>query len=161
MAVDVTWVLDLAASLPESGERDYREEATIFTFRGRGIGYVSADGRELFVKSTRADRAALVGSRPEVFSEWYTSGRFGWVRVLLARVDHDEVRELVVEAWRLTAPERMVRAFDEMTSRPTLPDSPPVSSPPGLPTRQPTRSPSTKAAIRRRATRASGTGSTG
>ena len=112
MAVDAAWVLDLAATLPEAGERDYGKEATIFTVRGRGIGYISADGRELCVKSTLAEREALVRSRPAAFSEWYTSGRFGWVRVRLDRVDREEVRELLVDAWRLTAPQRMVRDFD-------------------------------------------------
>lgn len=113
MAVDATEILDLAASLPESGEQDYHAGATIFTVRGRGIGYVSGDGRELVVKTTLAEREALISSEPETYSEWYASGRFGWVRVRLDRVDPDEARELVVEAWRLTATKRMVRAYDE------------------------------------------------
>jgi hypothetical protein len=113
MAVDAAELLDFASSLPESGEREYGGGAVIFTFRGRGLGYVSSDGRELFVKSTLAERDALIGAEPEVYSEWWASGRFGWVRVQLDRVDPDEVRELVAEAWRLTAPKRMVRAFDE------------------------------------------------
>ena len=112
MAVDAAAILDLAASLPESGERDYRDGATIFTFRGRGIGYVSGDGSDLFVKSTLVEREALISTDPETYSEWYTSGRFGWVRVRLDRVDPDEARELVVEAWRLTAPKRAVRDYD-------------------------------------------------
>ncbi len=113
MAVDAAELLDFASTLPEAGEREYREGAIIFTFRGRGIGYVSSDGRELFVKSTLAERDALIGAEPEVYSEWWASGRFGWVRVQLDRVEPDEVRELVAEAWRLTAPKRMVRAYDE------------------------------------------------
>ena len=95
MAVDAAALLDLAASLPDSGEREYRDGATIFTFRGRGIGYVSADGRHLFVKSTLEERDAMINSRPEVYQEWYTSGRFGWVRVRLDLIDIDEAGELV------------------------------------------------------------------
>ena len=45
MAVDATEILDFAASLPETGEREYLEDSTIFTFRKRGIGLVSGDGR--------------------------------------------------------------------------------------------------------------------
>jgi hypothetical protein len=112
MAVDAAAILDFAASLPDAGERDYREESTIFTFRGRGLGYVSGDGRHLFVKSTLAERDAMVRSRPEVYSEWYTSGRFGWVQVRLDGIDRAEAEELVLEAWRLTAPKRLVREFD-------------------------------------------------
>ncbi len=33
MAVDPVEILDYVASLPETGERDYREDSTIFTFR--------------------------------------------------------------------------------------------------------------------------------
>ena len=113
MAADATDLLDLAASLPEAGEREYLEGSTIFTFRRRGLGYVSGDGRELFVKTTLAERDALVSTEPEVYSEWYTSGRFGWVRVRLALVDEEVARELVVEAWRLTAPKRLVKEYDE------------------------------------------------
>jgi hypothetical protein len=112
MAVDAAAILDLAATLPESGERDYLEDSTIFTFRGRGIGIVTGDGSELIVKSTRLDRDALVNSDPETYSEWWTSGRYGWVKVRLERVDPEEAFELVVEAWRLTAPKRLVRDFD-------------------------------------------------
>jgi hypothetical protein len=117
MAVDGAAILDFAVSLPGGGERDYREEAVIFTVDGRGIGYVSSDGRELFVKSTLAERAALVGTDPETYGEWYTSGRFGWVRVDLDRVAPDEARELVLEAWRLTAPKRVVRDYDSARSQ--------------------------------------------
>ena len=113
MAVDAAELLDFAASLPESGEREYLEGSTIFTFRGRGLGVVSGDGRELFVKSTLAERDAMVRSAPETYSEWFTSGRFGWVRARLDLIDPDEARELVLEAWRLTAPKRVVREYEE------------------------------------------------
>jgi hypothetical protein len=113
MAVDATAILDLAATLPESGERDYLEDSTIFTFRARGIGIVTGDGRELIVKSTRLERDALVHSDPETYSEWWTSGRYGWVKVRLDRVEPEEAFELVIEAWRLTAPKRLVREYDE------------------------------------------------
>ena len=122
MAVDAADLLDLAASLPDSDEREYRDGATIFTFRGRGIGYVSANGRYLVVKSTLAERHALVNSQPEVYTEWYTSGRFGWVRVRLDLVDFDEARELVLEAFRLTAPKKVVREYDESVAQKLEPD---------------------------------------
>ena len=113
MAVTDTEVLDYAATLPESSEREYLEESTIFTFRGRGIGMVSADGRHLFVKALRSERDAMVESDPETYAEWWASGRFGWVKIRLDRIELEEARELVLEAWRLTAPKKLVRAYDE------------------------------------------------
>ena len=32
---------------------------------------------------------------------------------MLSKADGDEVRELVTEAWRMTAPKRLVASFDE------------------------------------------------
>ena len=42
-------------------------------------------------------------------------GPSGWVGAVLSKADGDEVRELIVEAWRMTAPKRKVAAFDEGT----------------------------------------------
>jgi hypothetical protein len=39
-------------------------------------------------------------------------GRHGWVSIQLATVDPAELRELLVEAWRLIAPKRLVTAYD-------------------------------------------------
>jgi hypothetical protein len=36
----------------------------------------------------------------------------GWVGVDLRRVDGEELRELVTEAWLMTAPKRLTRDFD-------------------------------------------------
>jgi hypothetical protein len=37
----------------------------------------------------------------------------GWIGIELARADPDELREMVTEAWRMTATKRAVKAFDE------------------------------------------------
>ena len=87
MAVSPAEILDFAATLPETSERDYREDSTIFTFRGRGIGLVSGDGRHLFVKALRSERDVMIESDPEVYAEWWAAGRYGWVRVRLDRID--------------------------------------------------------------------------
>lgn len=113
MAADATEILDFVASLPETGEREYLEDSTIFTFRRSGIGIISGDGRYLFVKSLLSEREVMVESDPETYSAWWAAGRFGWVRVRLDRIDLDEAHELVVEAWRLTAPQKLVREYDE------------------------------------------------
>jgi len=112
MAVDPADILDFVASLPETGERDYLEDSTIFTFRKSGIGLVSGDGQHLYVKALLSERDVMVESDPETYSEWWAAGRFGWVRVRLDRIDLDEARELVLEAWRLTAPKTLVKQYD-------------------------------------------------
>jgi hypothetical protein len=42
-------------------------------------------------------------------------GSKGWVGVVVAKADRAEVEELMTEAWRMTAPKRLVASFDEGT----------------------------------------------
>jgi hypothetical protein len=39
-------------------------------------------------------------------------GQHGWVAVRLDRVDPEELAELIDEAWRMTAPKRLIKAYD-------------------------------------------------
>jgi hypothetical protein len=64
------------------------------------------------VKATPEDQAELLAADPETFGVASHVGRYGWVTVRLDRVDPDEMRELVVEAWRRTASKHAVAAFD-------------------------------------------------
>jgi hypothetical protein len=64
------------------------------------------------VKATLDEQAALVALDPESFSVAHYTGRFGWVSIQLATVDPDDMHDLVMEAWRQTAPKRLVAAFD-------------------------------------------------
>jgi len=62
------------------------------------------------LKQTMVEQEALVGERPEVFEVQFTAGGFGWVVVHLDGVERDELAELVFEAWRLSAPVRILEA---------------------------------------------------
>jgi hypothetical protein len=66
----------------------------------------------LSVKASMQDQAELVGSAPDIYSVAPYVGRFGWVRVALATADADELRQVVIEAWRRTAPKRLIREYD-------------------------------------------------
>ena len=39
-------------------------------------------------------------------------GRYGWTSVQLSTVDGDQLAEPVTEAWRRTAPKKLVAAYD-------------------------------------------------
>ena len=60
----------------------------------------------------RAPRAALVGSEPETVSIPAYVGVHGWVGIALERVAPADLAGLVEDAWRMTAPKRLVRAFE-------------------------------------------------
>ena len=53
-----------------------------------------------------------MGSEPETFSIPAHVGKAGWIGIDLSRVDDSELAELVEEAWRMTAPKRVIKAFD-------------------------------------------------
>jgi hypothetical protein len=102
----------IALSLPETEERETWETAT-FRVRNRIFVMFSDRERELWVKSDFDEQRALTQTDPETFFVPPYVGPSGWVGVRIRTVDRDELHELVIEAWRLTAPKRLVAAFDE------------------------------------------------
>ena len=64
------------------------------------------------LKASTEDQAELIASDPGTYSRAPYAGRYGWVRVQLSRVDPTELRELIVEAWRRTAPKRLAATYD-------------------------------------------------
>jgi hypothetical protein len=100
-----------ALSLPEAEERETWGHPT-FRVRDKLFATLSDDGQFASVKASREEQAALVASDPATFSVPAYVGRHGWVGVELATVDPEELRELLVEAWRKTAPKRLVASYD-------------------------------------------------
>ena len=45
---------------------------------------------------------------PDVYSPSWASGRFAWLDVRFAAADDQELRELITEAWHLTAPKSLI-----------------------------------------------------
>jgi hypothetical protein len=100
-----------ALSLPEAEERETWGHPT-FRVRGKMFAALADDGSQASVKATRQEQEALVAADPETFGVPAYVGRHGWVSIRLATVDPVEVRELLEEAWRRTAPKGLVAAFD-------------------------------------------------
>jgi hypothetical protein len=59
------------------------------------------------------ERDWLVGGTPEKFMKPSASDlRYHWVLVRLAAIEEAEMRELVLDAWRMVVPKRVGAAFD-------------------------------------------------
>jgi hypothetical protein len=101
-----------ALSLPEAEERETWETAT---FRVRNKIFVMFDDKErhLWMKSTHDEQQALIAMNPHAFFVPSYVGSKGWIGVVVSKAERGEVEELLTEAWRLTAPKRLVAAFDE------------------------------------------------
>jgi hypothetical protein len=101
----------LAGSLPRSEERLVRDHVK---FRVGRLVFVSIspDERSMGFAFPREERAALVASEPHKFHMPARSDeRYNWVRVWLDAIDETELRELVVDAWRMVVPRRVAASW--------------------------------------------------
>jgi hypothetical protein len=99
----------IALSLPRTTEHLIRDRVK---FRVGSLVYValSRDEELMGFAFPKDERAALVASDPARFVMPEPSDeRYHWIRVRLAAVDADELRELVEDAWRMVVPKRVAR----------------------------------------------------
>lgn len=102
-------VRTIALSLPRTTEHLVRDRVK---FRIGSIVYValSRDETTMGFAYPRDERAALIAAEPEkFFPPDPADERYQWVQARLAALDAAELRELVVEAWRMCVPNRVAR----------------------------------------------------
>jgi hypothetical protein len=105
--VTIDDVRELALSLPRTTEALVRD---CVKFRVARIVYLafSRDETQMGFGFPKEERDALVASEPDKFLMPKTSDlRYNWVEVRLDAIDHDEMRELVLDAWRMVVPKRV------------------------------------------------------
>ena len=112
LMVTIEDVRALAAALPRSTEALVRDRVK---FRVGKIVYLafSRDETQMGFAFPKEEREALVASQPDTFI-MPTGGdlRYQWVEVRLAGLDAAEMRELVLDAWRMVVPKRVAAEFD-------------------------------------------------
>lgn len=111
MGIRASTVRAFALSLPDTEERETWETAT-FRVRNKIFLMFSERERHAWIKSVHDDQRALVAMDPAAWFAPPYVGPSGWVGAVLSMADGDEVRELITEAWRMTAPRRLVATFD-------------------------------------------------
>ena len=97
----------VAMSLPRTEEALVRDQVK---FRVGRIVYLALSRNELSMGFgfPKDERAALVAAHPEKFFMPMRSDlRYNWVRVWLDAIDQTEMRELVLDAWRMVVPKRI------------------------------------------------------
>ncbi|HEY7136435.1 MAG TPA: MmcQ/YjbR family DNA-binding protein [Acidimicrobiia bacterium] len=103
-------VRELALTLPRSYEALVRDRVK---FRVGRIVYLafSRDEQLMGFAFPKAERDALIAAEPDKFLMPRPSDqRHNWVVVRLAAIDDDEMRELVLDAWRMVVPKRVAAA---------------------------------------------------
>jgi hypothetical protein len=105
-------VVAAGRSLPEVEESTWFRTPCL-RVRKKSFCRMKEDGETLVVRVVDLeDKEALLRSDPEVF---FTTPHYdGWPYVLvrLARVDPGQLGELIEDAWRLSAPKRVLAAYD-------------------------------------------------
>ena len=102
----------LAATLPRSTEVLVRDHVK---FRVGRIVYLafSRDEGVMGFAFPKEEREALVASDPDKFLMPSRSDlRYHWVEVRLAAIDRVEMRELVLDAWRMVVPNRVAAEYE-------------------------------------------------
>jgi hypothetical protein len=103
----------VASTLPRSYEAVVRDRVKFRVGRIVWAGF-SRDESIMGFAFPRDERDALVASDPERFLLPGASDlRYNWVLVRLATLDVDELRELLVDAWRMVGPRKVAAAYDE------------------------------------------------
>ena len=100
-------VRTIALTLPKVDEAtSYGTPA--FKVKGKLLARLHQDGESLVVKIDPAERAMRMKVDPETFyiTDHYLN--YPWILVRIASVDPDDLRDLLEDAWRLTAPQRLV-----------------------------------------------------
>ncbi|MCG5212630.1 MmcQ/YjbR family DNA-binding protein [Streptosporangium sp. KLBMP 9127] len=109
--VTVEDVRRLALTLPRTHEALVRDRVK---FRVGAIVYVgfSADETIMGFGFPKEERDALIAAEPAKFERPRPSDeRFNWVHARLAALDEAETHELVVEAWKMVVPKKVIAAY--------------------------------------------------
>ena len=112
--VTIEAVRELALSLPRTHEALVRDRVK---FRVGRIVYLafSRDETLMGFAFPKEEREGLIASEPDKFMMPERSDlRYHWVQVRLDALDVTEMRELVLDAWRMCVPKKVAAAYEEI-----------------------------------------------
>ncbi|HTI77413.1 MAG TPA: MmcQ/YjbR family DNA-binding protein [Mycobacterium sp.] len=109
--ITVDDVRRITANLPRAYEVVVRDQ---IKFRVGQIVFVafSRDETVMGVGFPKEERAAMVDAEPDKFMLPRKSDmRYNWIHVRLDAIDLDEVRELVIDGWRMCVPKKVAASL--------------------------------------------------
>ena len=108
----------LASQLPRSYEAVVADRVK---FRVGRIVYLafSRDEKVMGFGFPKEERELLVSSEPDKFKMPSTSDmRYNWAHVRLDAIGHEEMRELVLDAWQMVVPKKVTAEYFEQSATP-------------------------------------------
>jgi len=123
----------LCLSLPEAtevetwGEPTFRVRNKLFAMYS-SVGHHTRGRPAVWIKAAPGNQPFMVAHRPDRFFVPPYVGTSGWVGVWLDTADWDELRELLADGWRLTAPKKLAAQLPDSDAAPAAPESAPRAS---------------------------------
>ena len=113
MPVTVDDVRAVAAPLPRAYEVVVHDRVKFRVGRIVWLAF-SRDETTMGFAFPKEEREALIASAPETFLMPEGGDlRYHWVVARMDALDVDEMREIVVDAWRMVVPQSVARDYDE------------------------------------------------
>ena len=111
--VTIEQVRSFAMTLPGTFETLVRDRVKFRVGRYVYLAF-SRDETEMGFGFPKAEREAIVRAEPDKFFMPSKGDlRYHWLEVRMAAIDEAEMRELVLDAWRMAAPKRVVAEFEK------------------------------------------------
>jgi hypothetical protein len=105
--VTIDDVRDLALTLPRAYEAVVRDRVKLRVGRIVFVAF-SRDETLMGFAFPKEERQALIASEPDKFLMPKPSDqRYSWVVARLEMLDREEMRELILDAWRMVVPKRV------------------------------------------------------
>lgn len=110
--VTIDDVRGFARTLPRSTEVLVRDRVKFRTDRYVYLAF-SRDETQMGFGFPKAEREGMVGAEPDKFLMPAKGDlRYHWLEVRLSAIDVEEMRELVLDAWRMCVPKGVAAAYD-------------------------------------------------
>jgi hypothetical protein len=110
--VTIEQVRAFAMTLPGTYETLVRDRVKFRVGRYVYVAF-SRDETQMGFGFPRAEREAIVRSEPKKFLMPSRGDlRYHWLEVRLSAIEEKEMRELVLDAWRIAAPKRVVAEYE-------------------------------------------------
>ena len=111
--VTIDEVRELASTLPRAYEVLVRDRVKFRVGRIVFLAF-SRDETLMGFGFPKEEREALIASEPHKFLMPKVSDqRYNWVVVRLDTIDEVEMREIVLDSWRMVVPKKVAASFDD------------------------------------------------
>lgn len=104
-------VRDYALSLPEATEEPHFKYSS-FRVRSKIFATVPPDGKTIHVFVDEQRRELAIAMFPESYEKLWWGKNVTGIRIVLAKADAPDVKDLLYCAWKEKAPKRLIRATE-------------------------------------------------